>query len=115
MQEALLSVTNPNEGVDFVNQGVSTTAAEYSLNVFPGLSAAQARIIGALYASQGSDLSQVNLVQGECESIYKFRNTVAPIHLSAIFICPTYYLLNAFKGRAFKVDSFTRWLRNAPH
>ncbi|KAF8168668.1 Alpha/Beta hydrolase protein [Mycena galopus ATCC 62051] len=83
--EALLSVTNTFEGTVFVNQSVAVTAAQYSLEVFPKFGAAEADIVGALYANVGDELFQVNAVQGE-----------------SIFICPTYYLLNAFLGRSFK-------------
>ncbi|KAJ6534884.1 Alpha/Beta hydrolase protein [Mycena capillaripes] len=83
--EALLAVTNTFEGTNFVDQSVSVTAAQYSLNLFPGFSTAQAERVGSLYAGLGTELFQNNAVQGE-----------------SIFICPTYYLLNAFPGRSFK-------------
>ncbi|KAJ7917673.1 Alpha/Beta hydrolase protein [Mycena leptocephala] len=86
--EALLAVTNTFEGTIFVNQekkNASVTAAQYSLELFPGFSTAQANTVGTLYADLGSQQFQVNAVQGE-----------------SIFICPTYYLLNAFPGRSFK-------------
>ncbi|KAJ7077237.1 Alpha/Beta hydrolase protein [Mycena epipterygia] len=83
--EALLSVTNTFEGTAFVNQSVAVTAAQYSLNLFPGFSTAQANTVGALYAGLGTELFQVDAVQGE-----------------SIFICPTYYMLHAFPGRSFK-------------
>ncbi|KAJ7125538.1 Alpha/Beta hydrolase protein [Mycena crocata] len=83
--EALLAVTNTFEGTNFVNQGVSVTAAQYSLNLFPGFGTTQADTVGTLYAGLGTQQFQVNAVQGE-----------------SIFICPTYYLLSAFTGRSFK-------------
>ncbi|KAJ7239422.1 Alpha/Beta hydrolase protein [Mycena haematopus] len=83
--EALLSVTNAFEGTIFVNQSAAVTAAQYSLDLFPNFGTAQANTVGALYANDGDELFQVNAVQGE-----------------SIFICPTYYLLNAFPGRSFK-------------
>ncbi|KAJ6496021.1 Alpha/Beta hydrolase protein, partial [Mycena sanguinolenta] len=83
--EALLSVTNAFEGVLFVNQSAATTATQYSLDLFPGFSPTQANSVGALYANDGNDLFQVDAIQGE-----------------SIFICPTYYLLNAFRGRSYK-------------
>jgi len=85
--EALLAVTSTFEGTDFVNQKVSVTASQYALELFPGFSTAQADAVGSLYADLGNDLFQVNAVQGE-----------------SIFICPTYYLLSAFRGRAFKAE-----------
>ncbi|KAJ6492420.1 alpha beta-hydrolase [Mycena vitilis] len=83
--EALLSVTNTFEGTSFVNQNVVVNATQYSLDLFPEFGTAQANTVGALYANTGNELFQVNAVQGE-----------------SIFICPTYYILNAFRGRAFK-------------
>ncbi|KAF8168680.1 Alpha/Beta hydrolase protein [Mycena galopus ATCC 62051] len=83
--EALLSVTNTFEGTVFVNQGVNVTATQYSLNLFPHFGTAQANTVGALYANLGTELFQVDAVQGE-----------------SIFICPTYDLLHAFPGRSFK-------------
>ncbi|KAJ7307855.1 Alpha/Beta hydrolase protein [Mycena albidolilacea] len=83
--EAVLSVTNTFEGTGFVDQSVSVTASNYSLELFPRFGGLQALSVRALYSGLGTDLFQVNAVQGE-----------------SIFICPTYYLLNAFHGRAFK-------------
>ncbi|KAJ6470437.1 alpha/beta-hydrolase [Mycena sanguinolenta] len=83
--EALLSVTNTFEGTGFVNQSVAVSAAQYSLELFPGFGTIEADIVGALYANDGDELFQVDAVQGE-----------------SIFICPTYYLLNAFPGRSYK-------------
>ncbi|KAJ7235607.1 Alpha/Beta hydrolase protein [Mycena haematopus] len=85
--EALMSTTNTNEGVDFVNQSVPTTAAQYSELLFPEFTAIQSLIAGLLYGGSGTKIFQDNAIMGE-----------------SIFICPTYYLLNAFKGRAFKVE-----------
>ncbi|KAJ6524299.1 Alpha/Beta hydrolase protein [Mycena vulgaris] len=83
--DALLAVTNTFEGTFFVDQNTTVTAAEYSLNLFPAFGTAQAETVGKLYAGLGDRLFQVNAVQGE-----------------SIFICVTYYILNAFQGRSFK-------------
>ncbi|KAF8168656.1 Alpha/Beta hydrolase protein [Mycena galopus ATCC 62051] len=85
--EALLSVTNAFEGTIFVNQSTtaSANATEFALELFPNFEAAQADEVGALYAGLGTPIFQINAVMGE-----------------SIFICPTYYLLRAFAGRAFK-------------
>ncbi|KAJ6463178.1 Alpha/Beta hydrolase protein [Mycena vulgaris] len=83
--EALLAVTNTFEGTIFVDQNTTVTAAQYSLNLFPGFGTAQAETVGELYADVGNQLFQVDAVQAE-----------------SIFICPTYYILNAFQGRSFK-------------
>ncbi|KAJ6568772.1 Alpha/Beta hydrolase protein, partial [Mycena capillaripes] len=84
--EALLSVTNTFEGTAFVNQSVNVTAAQYSLELFPKFGTPQANSVGALYAGLGTEQFQVN----------DWSRAVA------IFICPTYDLLNAFSGRSFK-------------
>ncbi|KAJ7315428.1 Alpha/Beta hydrolase protein [Mycena albidolilacea] len=87
--EALLSVTNTFEGTIFVDQNTAATAnaTQYALNLFPGFRAAQADKVGQLYAGLGTALLQENAIQGE-----------------SIFVCPTYAILQAFKGRAFKAE-----------
>jgi hypothetical protein len=99
-------VTNTFEGTGFVDQSVSVTASNYSLELFPRFGGLQALSVRALYSGLGTDLFQVNAVQGECECFLLLLNTVLNSNHSAIFICPTYYLLNAFHGRAFKVGRF---------
>ncbi|KAJ7455518.1 Alpha/Beta hydrolase protein [Mycena latifolia] len=87
--EVLLSVTNPFEGNNFVDQhtGATANATQYALNLFPDFGPAQAATVGSLYAGLGTPLFQENAIQGE-----------------SIFICPTYYLLRAFPGAAFKAE-----------
>ncbi|KAJ7909694.1 Alpha/Beta hydrolase protein [Mycena leptocephala] len=87
--EALLSVTNTFEGTHFVNQntGATANATQYALDLFPGFGPAQADKVGQLYAGLGTPLFQENAIQGE-----------------SIFICPTYFLLRAFRGRSFKAE-----------
>ncbi|KAJ8083128.1 hypothetical protein PM082_008997 [Marasmius tenuissimus] len=94
--EALLAFTNANEGDLFVNQTATPlSASQYAAELFPLLGQKETAQAGELYAGLGSDLVQENLIQGE-----------------AIFVCPTYYLLGAFKDRAYKVCS--SWLISAP-
>ncbi|KAJ6496084.1 Alpha/Beta hydrolase protein [Mycena sanguinolenta] len=83
--QALMSTTNTNEGVDFVNQSVPTAAGEYSELLFPEFTEIQSLLVGLLYGGLGTEIFQDNAIMGE-----------------SIFICPTYFLLNAFKGRAWK-------------
>ncbi|KAF9000855.1 Alpha/Beta hydrolase protein [Cyathus striatus] len=85
--EVLLSVTNTFEGADFVNQSTAPTVqtAGYVAQLFPRLGQAQVSVAAAAYADQGAPIDQVIGIMGE-----------------SIFICPTYYLLNAFQGRSFK-------------
>ncbi|KAF7375432.1 Carboxylic ester hydrolase [Mycena sanguinolenta] len=68
-----------------VNGSVAVTAAQYASDLFPGFGTVQANAVGALYANDGNELFQVDAIQGE-----------------SIFVCPTYYMLNAFPGRSFK-------------
>ncbi|KAJ6572346.1 Alpha/Beta hydrolase protein [Mycena capillaripes] len=85
--EALLSISNTFEGVLFVNQDSAATvnATTYVLKLFPKFGPAQAGAVNSLYTDLGTPLFQENAIQGE-----------------SIFICPTYFLLRAFAGRAFK-------------
>ncbi|KAF9544962.1 alpha/beta-hydrolase [Agrocybe pediades] len=83
----LYSVTNTFEGVTFVNQSTANTVqvADYVTQLFPNISPRQAKAAAAKYAGLGTNIDQVSGIMGE-----------------AIFICPTYYLLRAFGGKAFK-------------
>ncbi|KAK7032667.1 carboxylic ester hydrolase [Favolaschia claudopus] len=85
--EVLLSVTNSFEGTSFVDQSTAATAnaTQYALELFPNFEDSQAANVGALYANVGPPLLQNDAIMGE-----------------SIFICPTYYLLDAFAGRSYK-------------
>ncbi|KAJ6585113.1 Alpha/Beta hydrolase protein [Mycena capillaripes] len=83
--DILLSVTNVNEGVIFVNQSVQYNVAEYVGNLFPLFGAKEKNAAASLYQSFGSPLDQVNRILAE-----------------SIFICPTYLLLDAFPGKSYK-------------
>ncbi|KAF8158940.1 hypothetical protein K438DRAFT_1986112 [Mycena galopus ATCC 62051] len=73
--DILLSVTNTNEGVIFVNQSTEYDVAQYMRNFFP--------LLGAECCSGGLRVTRFSL---------------GP----AIFKCPTYSLLNAFPGKSYK-------------
>ncbi|KAF8158883.1 Alpha/Beta hydrolase protein [Mycena galopus ATCC 62051] len=83
--EILLSVTNTNEGMSFINQSAEYNVAEYVRNLFPRFGVAESIAAAAIYHSVGSPLDQVNAIMGD-----------------AIFKCPTYSLLEAFPGQAYK-------------
>ncbi|KAK0463609.1 Alpha/Beta hydrolase protein [Desarmillaria tabescens] len=85
--EVLLSVTNTNEGAPFINPGTVNTVQvpEYLTQLFPNLSIQNRDIAVTKYSGLGIPIQQVAAIMGE-----------------SIFVCPTYYLLRAFKGRAFK-------------
>ncbi|KAJ7711382.1 alpha/beta-hydrolase [Mycena metata] len=97
----LLSVTNTFEGTSFVNQSTGNTAnaTQYALDLFPGFGPAEANKVGSLYAGLGTQLFQENAIIGEY---------ITKLHVSvrclATLICPIYYLLFAFHGRAFKAE-----------
>ncbi|KAF5360641.1 hypothetical protein D9756_005137 [Leucocoprinus leucothites] len=87
--EAYLAVTNSFEGwyPGFVDNRTADTVQipEYLANLFPELTQEQIDAGSAQYADQGTPFDQARAIMGE-----------------SIFICPTYYLLRAFKGRGFK-------------
>ncbi|KAL0945392.1 hypothetical protein HGRIS_000886 [Hohenbuehelia grisea] len=86
--EFFLAMTNTNEGGLFVDVNTANTVQvpTYIHNLFPALTQAQVRAATAQYASLGTPFNQVNAIMGE-----------------AIFICPSYYVLQAFRGKpAFK-------------
>ncbi|KAL4268510.1 Carboxylic ester hydrolase [Pleurotus pulmonarius] len=79
---ALLAITNSNEGVIFVNQSTadSVTAAQFARNVFPRLGPAQAVEAARLYEGLGPPIEQANSIMGE-----------------TIFQCPTLWFARAFR------------------
>ncbi|KAJ7366930.1 Alpha/Beta hydrolase protein [Mycena albidolilacea] len=81
----LLSVTNTNEGLIFVNQSVQYDVAEYVRTLFPLFGAKESDAAAAIYGSLGSPLDQVTQIMTD-----------------SIFLCPTYSLLDAFHGNAYK-------------
>ncbi|KAJ7169386.1 Alpha/Beta hydrolase protein [Mycena crocata] len=87
--QALFSVTNAFEGNDFVTQNTTSTAAQYAFDLFPRLDCSQAGVVGVLYAGVGTSLLQEDAIYEE-----------------SILICPTYSLLEAFPGRAYKAERY---------
>ncbi|KAJ7117209.1 Alpha/Beta hydrolase protein [Mycena crocata] len=84
--KALLSVTNSNEAATLVDPN-SVNATNYAFEVFPNLNARDAARVGALYSGLGTQLFQSTAIFAE-----------------AVLICPTQYLLSAFRGHAFKAE-----------
>jgi hypothetical protein len=74
MQDTFLGVVNAFESTSFVDQSISITATNYSLELFPNFGPAQACVVGALCAGLGTDQFQVNAVYGECECIVELEN-----------------------------------------
>ncbi|KAG1895878.1 Alpha/Beta hydrolase protein [Suillus fuscotomentosus] len=81
----LLSVTNAHEGNVLVDQSMTMDIADFIGTVYPDFGPAQIAGAALLYQNMGSNVNQANLVIGE-----------------SMFLCPTYYMLEAFRGRAWK-------------
>ncbi|KAG1856283.1 Alpha/Beta hydrolase protein [Suillus tomentosus] len=81
----LLSVTNAHEGNVLVDQSMTIDVADFIGTVYPDFGPAQIAGAALLYQNMGSNVNQANLVIGE-----------------SMFLCPTYYMLEAFRGRAWK-------------
>ncbi|KAF9018604.1 alpha/beta-hydrolase [Hymenopellis radicata] len=85
--KTLLAVTNTNEGRLFVNASTTDTVvvSDYLSELFPRLSPENVEAVSLLYSNLGSSIDQVTAIMND-----------------AIFVCPTYYLLEAFHDHAFK-------------
>ncbi|KAJ7704485.1 Alpha/Beta hydrolase protein [Mycena rosella] len=83
--DILLSVTNSNEGVLFVNQSAAYDVAQYVGELFPLFGSEESAAAASIYESLGSPLDQVNAIMKE-----------------SIFVCPTYRLLDAFPNASHK-------------
>ncbi|KAF9532662.1 cephalosporin esterase [Crepidotus variabilis] len=83
---AYLGITNIDEGSPFVNQTLPvvapTTPLLYAANLFPDLSLPQALAVSKEYSTIGTTLQQANAMMTD-----------------SIFLCPTYYLLQAFEQK----------------
>ncbi|KZP26472.1 alpha/beta-hydrolase [Athelia psychrophila] len=86
--EVLLAITNTFEGRVFVTTTVTNTTA-YAQDVFPLLDANQMEAVAAQYS----------VLNGTLPTAY---DQAIGIMGESIFICPTYFLLQAFKGRSWK-------------
>ncbi|KAF4598669.1 hypothetical protein EYR38_007075 [Pleurotus pulmonarius] len=93
---ALLAITNSNEGVIFVNQSTadSVTAAQFARNVFPRLGPAQAVEAARLYEGLGPPIEQANSIMGENGK--RLDLTMICMYI-AIFQCPTLWFARAFR------------------
>ncbi|KAF8150917.1 Alpha/Beta hydrolase protein [Crassisporium funariophilum] len=85
--EILYSVTNTFEGALFVDQSTAATVQipAYLSQLFPNFGTREINAAAAQYAGLGTNIFQAIAIMGE-----------------SIFICPTYFMLQAFGGRAFK-------------
>ncbi|KAH0833388.1 Alpha/Beta hydrolase protein [Lanmaoa asiatica] len=85
LKQVLLSVCNQNEGNVFVNVNETLTITDYISQLFPDMTSLQVQEAASVYEDYGTPLEQAITVMGD-----------------SIFVCPTYYLLQAFAGRSWK-------------
>ncbi|KAG2359504.1 Alpha/Beta hydrolase protein [Suillus spraguei] len=81
----LLAVVNSHEGNIFVDQSMTMNVTDFIRTIFPNFGPAQITGAATMYQNMGSNVNQANLVMGE-----------------SMFLCPTYYMLEAFGERAWK-------------
>ncbi|KAG1758247.1 Alpha/Beta hydrolase protein [Suillus occidentalis] len=84
---SLLAVVNTHEGNILVDQSTTMGVPDFIGNIFPNFGPAQINGAAAMYQNLGSNVDQTNLVMSE-----------------SMFVCPTYYLLEAFENRAWKAE-----------
>ncbi|OAX34783.1 alpha/beta-hydrolase [Rhizopogon vinicolor AM-OR11-026] len=85
--QRLLAVHNTNEGVIFVNPVGLPPLADYLAALFPSFGSSQAVSAALMYQGLGNNLDQARLAIGE-----------------AMFICPAYYLVEAFGAQSWKAE-----------
>ncbi|KAG1740350.1 Alpha/Beta hydrolase protein [Suillus lakei] len=81
----LLAVVNTHEGNILVDQSTTLDVADYIGAVYPNFGPAQITGAATMYQNKGSNVDQANLMISD-----------------SIFVCPTYYMLEAFGKRAWK-------------
>ena len=100
-------MTNTFEGEVFVNANFTDniTLADYVTQLVPQFNESQIQATVARYTNIGLDtvLDQAIGVMGECKLQIALCLRHARIYRKAIFICPTYSLLENFNGPSFKV------------
>lgn len=103
-KHVVLAATNADEGGPFVdhNPVVPHTVEGYLLNLFPLLSDKSLRRAVKAYSKVGSVLDQVIAIMNESERSLILLFDVNSSAVEGIFVCPSYYLLDAFSGAAFK-------------
>lgn len=110
-QNALLAVTNTNEGLIFVNQTDVVNTSTYAGQIFPKFGPVQDAEVAKQYAGVGSTtLDQIIAIMGDCKlnNSCSSRCPYSYSFAAAIFKCPSYFLMNAFHQKnlnAFKVCS----------
>lgn len=89
-----------------MNSGTAGTvqAANYVQQLFPKTGSTEANAAAAAYSSVGAPINQVIGIMGECMVSFMMPFHIVTFLVLAIFICPTYFLLQAFQGRSWKVN-----------
>ena len=101
-------MTNTFEGSIFVSSTIEAnqTVTDYVTQLMPQFNEKQIQEAVKTYTGIGLDtvFDQAVGIMGECKLHYgeTFLNIYLTFH-KAIFICPTYLLLDAFPGRSHKV------------
>ncbi|KAF9060481.1 Alpha/Beta hydrolase protein [Rhodocollybia butyracea] len=80
-----------------VNGSNPMNASVYASMLFPKFGPQQAELTAQLYADLGTPLEQNNLIMGV------FLKGLLIEKRTAIFVCPTFYLLSAFPGSSWKI------------
>ena len=83
------------------------TITDYVSQLFPDMTYLQVQEAAHVYRNYGTALEQAITVVGDCESSNLGREELHHLFghwFVAIFVCPTYYLLQTFAGRSFKVS-----------
>lgn len=107
IQERLLAVTNTFEGTIFVNSNFSAqlTVQDYVAQMFPQFNQEQITAAAAQYTNDRALATNNDKdigIMGECTYL-PLSSDESHASFLAIFICPTYLLLQSFRGPAFKV------------
>ncbi len=81
----------------------TVVVSDYISELFPRLSPENVEAASLLYSNLGSPIDQVIAIMNDSKISRPGCNNIDAQRLAAIFVCPTYYLLESFDGRAFKV------------
>ena len=100
-----MTVNNAHEGNIFVNPAFTAqqTLTQYVELLFPNFDASLVKATVAQYSGleDGNVTQQAFLVMGEC--MFLWLSLALIILSSAIFVCPSYAMMQGFKGTSFRV------------
>ncbi|TFK95311.1 Alpha/Beta hydrolase protein [Pterulicium gracile] len=99
LDKALMTVSNVDEGLIFINPAITLTAAEYAKQLFPNLTAAQQTQIQTAYASFPNAFARASAIMGEshivCPSLWaatSFATANKPTFKAKFAIAPAVHL-----------------------